>query len=182
MWAKGSEITQVVNPRGTNKNLVFCKEQLLKGFDNSAKKVRALYSFVIACLPHIQVTKDLETSKISDMNLYLKLLDEHSDLAIVVWFVRHLNFEFMAGMKEWAEKSSQDFGLKVSAGDLTPETSLKKVGDIISRMSAWKEAGLSDDFLMNVAGKIKKNLAYEIAKGFDSNLRVRIRSYSEMTV
>src|SRR5947207_13663540 len=131
MWAKGSRITQVVNPRGTNKNLVFCKEQLLNALDRSDKKVKALYSFVITCLPYIQVTKDLETAKATDMKAYLQLLDDHMDLAIIVWFVHQLKFEFAPMMKGWAGKTVQRFNSRVTAGHFRPESSLKKVGDVI---------------------------------------------------
>jgi hypothetical protein len=147
----------------------------------SEKKVKALYSFVITCLPHIHPSKELEQAKNTDMQVYLKLMDEHSDLHIVVWFCGQLKFEFSVGMRAWAERVIKNFDLKVTAGQFRPEASLKKVSDVILRMPSWKVAGVSKEVLAKIANDTKKFVSFRIARALQPGLAVSIRSYSLLT-
>ena len=182
MWAKGTQITQVTNPRGTNRNLQFCREQLLRALGKSEKKVKALYSFVITCLPHIHPSRELEHAKNADLEAYLKIIDDHSDLYMVVWFCVQLKFEFSPGMREWSERVAKTFNLKVTAGQFRPEASLKKVADLISKMPSWKAAGVAKEVLAKISHDTKRFVSFRVAKVFEPGLEVSMRSYSLLII
>jgi hypothetical protein len=182
MWAKGSILLGVANSRGTSKNYIFCRDQLMRGLNMSERKLKALYSFVITCLPHIEVTTDLETAKFTGVDQYLKLIANHTDLHIVVWFCVQLKYDFARALREWAKSTADSVNVQVTADHFRPDSSLKKVTDMIARNVAWKAAGLSKELLAQVAQDIKKYLAFKLAKGFDSKLVVSIRSYTLLTV
>ena len=60
-------ITQVVNSCETNKNLIFCKKQLLQALNRNDKKIKKLYSFVIICLSHIQLSWNARRSQVEEV-------------------------------------------------------------------------------------------------------------------
>jgi hypothetical protein len=172
MWAKGSQINQVANPRGTNKNFVFCKDQLLPALGKNREKIKALYSFVITCLPHIEVTKTLESAKMSNHQDYIKMMEDHADMHIIIWFCVQLEFEFAEEFKAWAEKTAENLNIKVSAGHFRPEGSLKKLANTIMEMPAWRRAGVDEDYLRRIAEETKKLVSYRLAQFFQQGLKV----------
>jgi hypothetical protein len=178
MWSQGSKITQVSNPRGASRNLHFTREQLFKSLDKSSKKLRALQSFCITCLPTINVIKEIETFKYTESAVCIEFLESHPELHILVWFCVQLDFQFSLGLNQWAKEISAKLDVKVNGGHYRPETSLKKVSDMISRMPAWKAAGLSSDYLSKTAIATKNFLAFRIAKGLNPKLKVTIRPYT----
>jgi hypothetical protein len=62
-------------------------------------------------------------------------------------------------------------------GHFRPEISLKKVQDLIARMSTWKKTGLKLDVLAQIAENIEEVLAYRIAHALDKKYQVSICLY-----
>jgi hypothetical protein len=182
MWAKGSNITQATNSRGTSKNLHFCRESIYRAVGKSERKLMAVYSFCITCLPMIPITKDLEKYKYTDSEDCLKFLIAHSELHILVWFLVQLKFDWAVGMSTWADEIAKFLDVQVNGGHFRPETSLKKVQDLIARMPTWKKAGLESDVLAQIAEDIEEVLAYRIAHALDKKYQVSIRPYTLLII
>jgi superfamily II DNA helicase RecQ len=77
---------EATNCRQSGSVLWFCREQLLRALNKSEKKLLALYSFCITCLPTISITKELESFKYIEPTACIAFLTLHAELHILIWF------------------------------------------------------------------------------------------------
>jgi hypothetical protein len=112
MWVKGSPITTVPRSRGTRINLCHAYDTLCDGYDGSDVKVKQLYSFVITCIPYMEVAGLEKRGPGVHGETYNNIFAESGGfpcLSMIAWYCKETKMSLSPNYRKLIEGAANSF-------------------------------------------------------------------------